>query len=211
MARKYRAPEPPPFVPPERISRRRDDDDEDDEGADEGNEDRPIRGEHRAKMMALKALANRISRLTQGERRKLPMDDELQAQMDLLAGADQRPDRRRVLMRAKLLLSEVDPARLEAALAGDTASAVLERRLNLWRARILDGDDATIQSFLELYPAGDRQAIRTCAREARSTGADATSAQVRAAQSRLLDKLRAAAKASDPVAEELEEPEEAGE
>jgi ribosome-associated protein len=151
---------------------------------------RPIRSEHREAMMDLKDLANRIAKLPQAARRALPLDEELQEQLDRLANADPRSDRRRLLMRAKLLLGAVDLARLNAALAGDTATAAWERESVRWRTRILAGDDALIQEFVEAFPGADRQAIRTATREARGQGPVATRAHIR-----LLQLIRAAATA----------------
>lgn len=169
-------------------------DDEDDE---DDSPDRPIRSEHRAEMLALKALANRIAGLPAGIRRTLPLDEETQAQIELLIAADQRPDRRRVLMRAKLLLAGADLPALEAALAGHTPAALLERRLQGWATRILDGDEQVIQSFVESYPRADRQAIRACVRQVRALGAEgADGPAAKAARDRLMRQLRDAARES---------------
>ncbi len=149
---------------------------------------RPERSEHRAAMLDLKDLANRLAALSRGERRTLPLAEDTLDQLDLLDAADGRVDRRRVLMRAKLLLGREDLVKLDAALAGDTTAAARERELVAWRARIIAGDDAVIQAFIEGYPHADRQAIRTNAREARSAGAGA-----KAAGDRLLRSLRDAA------------------
>jgi ribosome-associated protein len=145
---------------------------------------RPFRNEHRARMMALKDLANRLAKLPPGARREIPMDEDLRGEIDALAAAGQRPDRRRVLMRAQKLLAQVDLERLEAALAGDTPSAALERRVVGWRDRVLLGGDESIQAFVEAFPEADRQALRASAREARATDAP------RDAQARLMRHLR---------------------
>jgi len=149
----------------------------------EGDE-RPFRNEHRARMMALKDLANRLAKLPPGARREIPMEDDLREEIDALAAAGQRPDRRRVLMRAQKVLAQTDVDRLEAALAGDTPSAALERRVTGWRDRVLLGGDEAIQSFIEAFPEADRQALRASAREARAPDAP------REAQARLMRHLR---------------------
>ena len=157
---------------------------------------RPIRREHRNNMIDLKALTNQISRLPQAVRRRLPLDEDVQAQLDRLAAADPRSDRRRVLMRAKLLLGGADLVRLHAALAGDTVAAAWDRESDRWRTRLIAGADADLQSFVEAYPGADRLAIRTSLREARGKGP----AAVRATN-RLLHLVRAAA-VPDPAADE---------
>ncbi len=157
------------------------------EGEEEVSE-RPFRNEHRARMMALKDLGNRIAKLPPGMRRDLPMSDALRVEIEALVEAGERPDRRRVLMRVQRQLGVSDIARLEAALTGDTPAAALERRLAMWRTRILEGGDPAIQDFVAEHPAADRQAIRSLAREARGEGSGAKSAS-----NRLLQKLREAA------------------
>lgn len=147
------------------------------------------RSVHRGQMLDLKALANRIAKLPLATRRTLPLDEDVQAQLDLLAAADPRSDRRRTLMRTKLLLGGVDLVKLEAALAGDTASAAWDRESDRWRTRIVEGDDLVLQAFMEAWPRADRQAIRTCAREARGEGPAA-----KRAFSRLLGMVRASAR-----------------
>lgn len=159
--------------------------------ADEPSAGRPIRSEHRAKMMDLKDLANRLAKLSAGARRQLPLDEETLAQLDRLAAADPRADRRRVLMRAKLLLGAEDLAKLDAALAGDTEAAAWEKESIRWRTRILAGDDTVLQEFVAAFPGVDRQAARTAAREARGQGPVADRARTR-----LLQLIRAAPSAA---------------
>lgn len=150
--------------------------------ADETDTGRPVRSEHRADMDELKALSNQIAAMPVGRRRALPLDADAQAQFDLLAAAEPKPDRRRLLMRAKLLLANVDPELLRAALAGDGPAARWESESVRWRQRLVAGDDALLQDFLQECPKGDRQALRTAAREARGTGPAATRAFARLLQ-----------------------------
>jgi len=146
------------------------DEPDDDPGleADEGG--RPERSEHRAAMLALKELANRLADLTRGQRRSLPLAPDTLEALDALDAADGRVERRRLLMRAKLLLGREDVPAIEAALAGDTPAAARERELQAWAARILRDGDAEIQQFVEVWPAADRGAIRGAARECRASG-----------------------------------------
>lgn len=155
------------------------------------------RNEHRAQMLDLKALANRLAKLPPGLRRTLPLDEELQGELDRLAGAAQLPHRRRLVMRVKLLLGAVDLVRLNAVLDGDTDAAALERVLQHWKARILVGDDAVLQQFIASFPAADRQGLRTASREARRQGPVAVRANAR-----LLKLLRVAALAAGGAAHE---------
>ncbi len=151
---------------------------------------RAIRSEHRGQMLDLKELANRISAMPLGVRRGLPLDDEAQAQLDLLAVAS-GSDRRRVLMRAKLLIGAADLVALQAALEGDTPAAARDRLCIQWRTRLIAGDDVVLQAFIERYPGADRQAVRTATRDARGPGPAGERAK-----SRLLQLVRDAAAAA---------------
>ncbi|MES2640717.1 MAG: ribosome biogenesis factor YjgA [Myxococcota bacterium] len=158
------------------------------EAAPEERAKRLVRSEHRAAMMDLKALGNRLAKLPQSRRRTLPLDERLQDELDQLAAAGQMQHRRRLLMRVKLMLGSVDLDRLAAVLGGDTDQAALERVMQHWRTRILAGDDAVLQAFIEAYPAADRQALRTAVRDSRREGPAAARASYR-----LLQLLREAA------------------
>ena len=145
------------------------------------------RNVNRAQMEDLKDLANRLARLSPRMRRAMPLDEETLDQLDLLAAAENRPDRRRVLLKARQLLEGADLAKVEAALAGNTPANEWDREMVQWRNRIVGGDDRVIQAFMEEHPRADRQAIRSQAREARAPGASAA-----AAQAKLLQLLREA-------------------
>lgn len=138
--------------------------------AEDAEDGRPERSEHRAAMLALRQLANRLADLTRGQRRALPLAAETLDALDALDAADGRVERRRLLMRAKLLLGREDVTAVEAALAGDTPAAARERELQAWAARIVRDGDAEIQRFVEAWPAADRGAIRGAARACLATG-----------------------------------------
>ncbi len=141
--------------------------------------DRVARWDHRDDMEALKALANRIAKLPPAERRALPLDEEALAQFENLANAALKPERRRSLMRAKLLLAHADMDVLHAVLEGGGAAALAARAADSWRDRIVAGDDAVLTSFLAAHPGGDRQALRAAARDARGAGPPAKRAALR--------------------------------
>ncbi len=135
--------------------------------AEDGVRTRPERKEHRARMHDLKELTNRIAELPLGQRQALPLDPETHAEIDRLAHA-QGPDRRRRLMRARLLLAQNDLDAVLEALGGTTAAVTLERRVVSWRTRLVSGDDTVIQAFIEAYPSADRQALWGSLREVRA-------------------------------------------
>lgn len=128
---------------------------------------RVVRSDHRAAMDALKDLANQLTALSPGQRRTLPLDEEARAELERLVAAGQRPDRRRILMRVKLLLAAHDLEPIRAILAGQTPAALAAQSAEAWRARLLGGDDRALHAFLDAHPTANRQALRTAAREAR--------------------------------------------
>lgn len=140
---------------------------------------RPIRSEHHDAMLDLKALANRLAAMPEGQRRLLPLDEETQEALQMLKDAERRPSRRRLLMRARLLLGTADPEKLQQTLTGNTPAAARDRECIRWRTRILAGGDDDLQAFMERWPRADRQAIRANAREARGTSPAAARAQTR--------------------------------
>ena len=168
-----------------------------DEADSEEDEDRDASGRldrvaHRARMEKMKELAIRLAALPPGLRAALPVEEQTLAALDQLAGSDRGPHRRRLVMRARLLLGGEDLARLEAALAGHTPAAARERALLGWRTRILAGDDSVLSAFLAEHSQADRQVLRACIREARGTDEGA-----RRANRSLLRLLRDAVTATD--------------
>ncbi len=140
---------------------------------------RVVRKDHRAAMEDLKELANLLAALPPGQRRALPLDEETLDELERLAAAGQRPDRRRTLMRVKLLLAGNDLGPVRGALAGRTPAALAAQEAEAWRARILAGDDAVLTIFVDTHPWVDRQALRLAAREARGDTPAARRAQQR--------------------------------
>lgn len=155
--------------------------------------DRVVRWDHREEMEALKALANRIAKLPASTRKALPLDEEALEQFEHLANAALKPERRRSLMRAKLLLAHADMAAIHAVLDGGGPALVAAQAAESWRNRIVAGDDAVLTTFLGQHPSGDRQALRAAAREARS-------AEGPAAKRAALRCLRLVRAALDPAA-----------
>lgn len=145
---------------------------------------------HRDRMEELHTLTERLARLPTRIRRSLPLDEETLDHLDQLAAANPRADRRRLVLRARTLLAGNDLEALDRALCGQGDAALQDQVLIRWRSRILAEGDSAIQEFLLAFPGGDRQGVRTAARDAGRTGA----AGVRA-QARLLELLRDAAAA----------------
>ena len=120
---------------------------------------------HRARMDDLHALTERLARLPVRNRRTLPLDEETLAHLDELAAAAPRADRRRLVLRTRQLLAQNDLDALANALERGDPATLRDQLLVRWRTRIVAEGDAAIQEFLTDFPSGDRQAVRTAARE----------------------------------------------
>ncbi len=146
---------------------------------------RPSPAEHRAHMIDLRGLANRLAELPVARRRVLPLPEDVQEALDVLAGLGHTPARRRQVHRVKGLLSHVDAEALEAAIDGDGPQEARFREAERWRTRLLSGGDEALGAWLDLHPGTDRQSLRAALR----TAAEPTDAGTRA-QRRVLDLLR---------------------
>lgn len=146
---------------------------------EDAGERRPERAVHREAMRDLKLLANRLVKLPRSTRRALPLDEEILDQLDRVADAGVSSERRRFLMRLKLLMRDVDFDQLEAALEGDTPDAARGRELERWRTRLVQGGNDVIHEFVSTYPGADSQQIRAVLREARADGPHAARASRR--------------------------------
>ena len=135
----------------------------------------------------LSALAHRLIDLPIGRRARLPVDDELKEAITHLINLGGQSATRRQMLRVKHLLRLEDREAVAAFIDGDSDDAARGVNLIRWRQRIIDGGDAELQDFLERFPGGDRQRLRTLSRQARGEG----QAAKRAAK-RLLQELKAA-------------------
>lgn len=137
---------------------------------------RPDRHHNRQENVALEELAEALVLLPAERRAALPLDEDLRAELELLAAMPHDGAWRRQLRRVAGLLREEDPAPLQAILAGagpaDAWQAAAEHHARV----LLDGDDAALQALVDAHPALDRNQLRALLRQARGEGAPAARA-----------------------------------
>ena len=118
----------------------------------------------------LSILTHRLIDLPAGRRARLPVDDELKEAITHLIKLGGQSATRRQMLRVKHLLRLEDREAVAAFIDGDSDDAARGVNLERWRERILAGGDDELSAFLERFPGGDRQRLRTLSRQARGTG-----------------------------------------
>jgi len=126
-------------------------------------------------MHELQSLGVALVELQASKLDALALPENLRAAIDEAQRMTRHEARRRQLQYIGKLMRAVDAAPIRAqleALRGQSAAAAAEhRRLEDWRARLLDDDEA-LTEFARECPAADLQALRTAIRNARrETGA----------------------------------------
>lgn len=134
------------------------------------------RNEERIQEQALRALATRLAGLPPGHLQRLPLDEQLVAEITHLADLGRTSAHRRQLLRVQGLLRQVELAPLEAALAGFTPDQARLRSLERWRTALIEGGDTELDAFILAHPLVDRQRMRTLIRQARKEGPAAAGA-----------------------------------
>jgi ribosome-associated protein len=127
-------------------------------------------------MHELRALGVALVDLPAAQLASMQLPESLAAAIVAARGMKQHGARRRQLQLIGKLMRGVDaePIREQlAALRGQSAQAAAQqRRLEDWRARLLDDDEA-LTAFAQEHPAADIQALRTAIRNARKEQAGA--------------------------------------
>jgi len=134
------------------------------------HEDVPSKTKRKQTMHELQSLGTTLVSLPQGQLAALDLPAEL---ADAVAEAQRitsRGGRRRQLQYIGRLMRELDPAPIRAGLerlaGGSAEDSARHRRLEQWRARLLE-DDAALTDFASAHPTADLQALRTLIRNAR--------------------------------------------
>jgi len=121
-------------------------------------------------MHELQALGTALVALSDGQLESLALPDELASAVADARRISSREGRRRQLQYIGRLMRHLDPAPIRAQLdrlAGRSAEdSARHRRVEQWRARLLE-DDAALTEFAGEHPAIDLQALRALIRNAR--------------------------------------------
>jgi ribosome-associated protein len=140
------------------------------------DEDAPSRTAQKKASASLQDLGEELIAMSQAVLAGLALPDDLEAAIVAARSITSFGARRRQLQLIGKLMRDVDPEPIReqlAALRGQSAQAAAQqRRLEDWRTRLLDDDDA-LTAFAQEHPKADLQALRTAIRNARKeqTGA----------------------------------------
>jgi ribosome-associated protein len=121
-------------------------------------------------MLELQALGAALAALPETQLAGLRLDDELREALLEAKRIRSHEARRRQMQYIGRLMRDVDPAPIREQLAaiegGSAQAAAAHRRLEAWRARLLE-DDAALTAYAAEHPGADLQALRTIIRNTR--------------------------------------------
>jgi ribosome-associated protein len=121
-------------------------------------------------MLELQALGAALAALPETQLASLQLDDELREALLEAKRTRSHEARRRQMQYIGRLMRAVDPAPIREQLAtiegGSAQAAAAHRRLEAWRARLLEDDEA-LTAYAYEHPGADLQALRTIIRNTR--------------------------------------------
>jgi ribosome-associated protein len=136
------------------------------EGEDEFWDGRS-RTQRRDDARALDFLGQQLVGMTASQRARLPLSEALREAIALAHRITSHEATRRQMQFIGKLLRNDDAAEVRAAIRkSEEAGRSRDRALGRWHKRILASGPEAIESFLETYPAADRQRLRTLYRAA---------------------------------------------
>jgi ribosome-associated protein len=135
----------------------------------------PSRSQQRRDALEIFALAEALAALSDAELARVPLADEIVAEVRRTRVVTSHIARKRATQFLAKQLRKLDEDEIEpirAALEHDRAQAHQDaaalHRLETWRNRLIDEGDAALDALLALHPAADRQHLRQLARNARA-------------------------------------------
>jgi ribosome-associated protein len=121
-------------------------------------------------MHALQALGVKLLALSPGQLGALALPEDLALALREARNITSREARRRQLQYIGRLMRDADPEPIRRQLAviegGSAAASALHRRIEQWRARLID-DDGALTDYMREYPGADLQALRAVIRSVR--------------------------------------------
>ena len=129
------------------------------------------RTQRKKEAIALQKIGEKLIQLSDEQLRRMDLPDEI-----IEAIVDIRPmtshgARRRQMQYIGSLMRDVDAAPIEQALLeieqGEYQRAREFHRLEAWRDRLVDGDDAAMTEILDVFPQANRQRLGQLVRSAR--------------------------------------------
>lgn len=132
---------------------------------------RPSKTQLKQEMQALQALGEKIIALSNAERARLPLSDDMLAAVEETSRIRSHEGRRRHMQYVGKVMRREDLTGIQAAFDEfEQESARRDHafhRLEKWRDRLIEDDEA-LQAFIADYPDVDRQTLRQLIRNARN-------------------------------------------
>ena len=133
--------------------------------------ERPSKSQLKREMIELQALGKKIIDLPEGQRAKFPLSDDMLAAIEETHRIRSHEGLRRHMQYVGKLMRKEDLDAVRAVFEAMEQQNVRRdasfQRLERWRDRLLDDDEAFV-IFVEDYPHVDRQALRQLIRNARA-------------------------------------------
>ncbi|TFH88049.1 DUF615 domain-containing protein [Billgrantia azerbaijanica] len=134
-------------------------------------DERPSKSQLKREMHALQTLGEKIIAMSDSERARLPLSDDLLAAVVEAGRIRSHEARRRHMQYVGKLMRREDLDAIRAVfdeMEQETRRRDLAfHRLEQWRDRLIDEGDAAVEAFIADHPAVDRQALRQLVRNAR--------------------------------------------
>ncbi len=130
------------------------------------------KSEIKQESIELREFSRKLVKLSKSQRLKLTASEELLEAFRLADKIASKPDalRRHLQFMAKLLRDEdLDTLKLEyrkLTSPGQVNDALMQK-IEIWRTKLIEGGDETLNEFLELAPKLERQRLRQLMRQAK--------------------------------------------
>ncbi|QJQ96447.1 MULTISPECIES: ribosome biogenesis factor YjgA [Halomonadaceae] len=127
--------------------------------------------QRKQEMQALQALGEKIIALSDAERARLPLSDDMLDAVEETTRIRSHEGRRRHMQYVGKLMRREDMTAIQAAF-DEFEQEKLKRdhafhRLEKWRDRLIDEGDEAVEAFIIDFPDVDRQALRQLVRNAK--------------------------------------------
>lgn len=137
---------------------------------DSEDDSKKSKSQLKREMTALQELGEALTKLTDRDLRRVPLDDDLKEQILKARSIHQREGRRRQLQYIGKLMRTIDCTPIETALqrmaAGNRAEARQFHALEDLRDQLIANVDGALEKVLGAYPQVDRQHLRQLMRNA---------------------------------------------
>ncbi|TLF49634.1 DUF615 domain-containing protein [Halomonas urmiana] len=134
-------------------------------------DERPSKSQLKREMQSLQQLGEQIIAMSDAQRARFPLSDDLLAAVEETGRIKAREARRRHMQYVGKLMRGEDLEGIQAVF-DEIENEKLRRdhafhRLEKWRDRLIDEGDDTVEAFLVEFPDVERQALRQLIRNAR--------------------------------------------